>query len=68
VWPGGFDELTIRFFLKSDSFLTGEWDCIRNPHPPQEPFDDSVEQFLVSLRFQQSGKLDQLGIEKDSIG
>ena len=40
----------------------------RSPHiKDNEPLDITVEQFLASLRFQQRGKLDQLGIEIGSI-
>jgi hypothetical protein len=36
-------------------------------HRPQlEPLDD-IERFLASLRFEQRGKLEQLGIEIESI-
>jgi hypothetical protein len=36
-------------------------------HRPQlEPLDD-IGRFLASLRFEQRGKLDQLGIEIESI-
>ena len=34
---------------------------------PLEPFDDSVERFFASLRFEQRGKLDQLGVEIGSF-
>jgi len=40
------------------------------PFHPQielEPLEIPAEWFLASLRFQQWGKLDQLGIELDSI-
>jgi hypothetical protein len=37
------------------------------PQIETEPFDVSVERFLASLRFQQRGKLDQLGIEIGSF-
>jgi hypothetical protein len=30
---------------------------------PLEPFDDSVERFFASLRFEQRGKLDDFGIQ-----
>ena len=33
------------------------------PLPENELLDMPVEQFLASLRFEQRGKLDQLGIE-----
>jgi hypothetical protein len=33
----------------------------------KEPFDVSVERFFASLRFEHRGKLDQLGIEIDTM-
>ena len=43
---------------------------ILNPFRPQikiQPLDMPAERFLATLRFQQRGKLDQLGIETGPI-
>jgi hypothetical protein len=32
---------------------------------PQEPFDNLVERFFASLRFEQRGKLDEIGFQHD---
>jgi len=36
-------------------------------HRPQKSLDMPIERFLAYLRFEQRGKLDQLGIEIESI-
>jgi len=36
-------------------------------HRPQKSLDMPIERFLASLRFEQKGKLDQLGIEIGSF-
>jgi hypothetical protein len=36
-------------------------------HRPQKSLEMPIERFLASLRFEQRGKLDQLGIEIGSI-
>jgi hypothetical protein len=36
-------------------------------HRPQKSLDMPIERFFASLRFEQRGKLDQLGIEMGSF-
>jgi hypothetical protein len=37
----------------------------RSNTAPLEPFGDSVERFFASLRFEQRGKLDEIGFQQD---
>ena len=38
---------------------------VRVPLRPLEPFDGSVKRFFASLRFEQRGKLDEIGFKHD---
>lgn len=38
---------------------------VRVQYRPLEPFGDSVERFFASLRFEQRGKLDDMGFLHD---
>jgi len=38
---------------------------VRVQYRPQEPFDDSIERFFASLRFEQRGKLEEFGFQQD---
>jgi len=52
-----------RFLRKKSSSCKRCFFLVRVQYHPQDPFDDTIERFFVSLRFDQRRKLNDLGIE-----
>jgi hypothetical protein len=65
---GGSEHVQYRPQSQSEALLTGEREKdvpFSNHLRGNEPLDMPIERFLASLRFEQRGKLDQIGFQHD---